>query len=211
MKDMAEIKVFDNKGVAGSALEIPEKLATANSAKGLVHQVAIGQLAGSRQGTASTKTRGEVRGSTVKVRRQKGTGRSRQGDRRVPHFRGGGIVHGPKPRDYSQATPRKMRQRAFATVVNSRAQNERVYIIDGEIEEAKTKAFVQLLKALNLDNAKVLFLADVSQQEYLRSSRNLPHVQAQTVEQTNVVDVLNCDNILCTREAWVQLEARVGV
>lgn len=207
---MAEIKVFDNKGAAGSALEIPEKLAKANSAKGLVHQVAIGQLAGARQGNACTKTRGEVRGSTAKVRRQKGTGRSRQGDRRVPHFRGGGVVHGPKPRDYGQATPRKMRQRAFATVVNSRAQNDRVYIVDGDIVEAKTKAFVQLLETLDLTGAKVLFLADVSQQEYLRSSRNLPKVQAQTVEQTSVVDVLNCDNILCTREAWTQLEARIG-
>ncbi len=191
---MAEIKVFDNKGAAGSALEIPEKLAKAHFAKGLLHQVAIG----------------EVRGSTAKVRRQKGTGRSRQGDRRVPHFRGGGVVHGPKPRDYGQATPRKMRQRAFATVVNSRAQNDRVYIVDGDIVEAKTKAFVQLLETLDLTGAKVLFLADVSQQEYLRSSRNLPKVQAQTVEQTSVVDVLNCDNILCTREAWTQLEARIG-
>ena len=144
------------------------------------------------------------------MRRQKGTGRSRQGDRRVPHFRGGGVVHGPKPRDYGQATPRKMRQRAFATVVNSRAQNDRVYIVDGDIVEAKTKAFVQLLETLDLTGAKVLFLADVSQQEYLRSSRNLPKVQAQTVEQTSVVDVLNCDNILCTREAWTQLEARIG-
>jgi large subunit ribosomal protein L4 len=207
---MAEIKVFDNKGAAGSALEIPEKLASANSAKGLVHQVAIAQLAGSRQGTASTKTRGEVKGSTAKVRRQKGTGRSRQGDKRVPHFRGGGVVHGPKPRDYAQATPRKMRQRAFATVVNSRAQNDRLFILDGDITEAKTKAFAQLLETLNLAGTKVLFLADVSQQEYLRSSRNLPQVQAQTVEQTSVVDVLNSDNVLCTRQAWELLEARVG-
>jgi len=207
---MAEIKVFDNKGAAGSALEIPEKLASANSAKGLVHQVAIAQLAGSRQGTASTKTRGEVKGSTAKVRRQKGTGRSRQGDKRVPHFRGGGVVHGPKPRDYAQATPRKMRQRAFATVVNSRAQNDRLFILDGDITEAKTKAFAQLLETLNLAGTKVLFLADVSQQEYLCSSRNLPQVQAQTVEQTSVVDVLNSDNVLCTRQAWELLEARVG-
>jgi large subunit ribosomal protein L4 len=207
---MAEIKVFDNKGAAGSALEIPEKLAKANSAKGLVHQVAIAQLAGSRQGTASTKTRGEVKGSTAKVRRQKGTGRSRQGDKRVPHFRGGGVVHGPKPRDYGQATPRKMRQRAFATVVNSRAQNDRLFILDGDITEAKTKAFAQLLETLNLAGTKVLFLADVSQQEYLRSSRNLPKVQAQTVEQTSVVDVLNSDNVLCTRQAWELLEARVA-
>jgi large subunit ribosomal protein L4 len=167
-------------------------------------------LAGSRQGTASTKTRGEVKGSTAKVRRQKGTGRSRQGDKRVPHFRGGGVVHGPKPRDYGQATPRKMRQRAFATVVNSRAQNDRLFILDGDITEAKTKAFAQLLEALNLAGTKVLFLADVSQQEYLRSSRNLPKVQAQTVEQTSVVDVLNSDNVLCTRQAWELLEARVG-
>lgn len=207
---MAEIKVFDSKGASAAALEIPEKLAGANAAKGLVHQVAIAQLAGSRQGTACTKTRGEVRGSTIKVRRQKGTGRSRQGDRRVPHFRGGGVVHGPKPRDYGQATPRKMRQRAFATVVNSRAQNDRIVVVDGEISAAKTKEFVQLLGQIGLSGQKVLFLADVSEQGYLCSSRNIPQVQAQTVAQTSVVDVLNCDSILCTRQAWEQLETRVG-
>jgi len=207
---MAEIKVFDNKGAAAPALEIPQKLANAKAPVGLVHQVAVAQLAGSRQGTASTKTRGEVAGSGAKVRRQKGTGRSRQGDKRVPHFRGGGVVHGPKPRSYGQATPRKMRQKAFATAVNSRAQNDRIYVIDGDLAEAKTKQFAVLLGQLEIAGSKVLFLADVEQQSYLRSARNLPLVQAQTVAQTNIVDVLNSEHVLCTRQAWEQLEARVG-
>lgn len=207
---MAEIKVFDNKGVAAKALEVPGKLAAANAALGLVHQVAVAQLAGSRQGTACTKTRGEVSGSTAKVRRQKGTGRSRQGDKRVPHFRGGGVVHGPKPRDYGQATPRKMRQRAFATALNSRAQNDRLQVVEGGWEEVKTKQFAKLLGQLELSQQKVLFLADVSEQEYLKSARNLPRVLAQTVDQTSLVDILGCDNVLCTSLAWQKLEARVG-
>ncbi|MBV9469510.1 MAG: 50S ribosomal protein L4, partial [Abitibacteriaceae bacterium] len=119
---MAEIKLFNGSGQASGTVEVPEKLASAKSKMALVHQVAVAELAGRRQGTASTLRRDEVQGSGVKVRRQKGTGRSRQGDKRVPHFRGGGVVHGPKPRDYHQNTPRKMRQAAFRTALNSRVQ-----------------------------------------------------------------------------------------
>src|SRR4028118_2238058 len=102
---MAEIKIFNASGQAAGTLAAPDKLANSNAKMALVHQVAVAEMAGRRQGTASTLRRDEVTGSGVKVRRQKGTGRSRQGDKRVPHFRGGGIVHGPKPRDYHQNTP----------------------------------------------------------------------------------------------------------
>jgi large subunit ribosomal protein L4 len=102
----------------------------------------VAELAGARQGTHKTKRRDEVAGSGVKIRRQKGTGRSRQGDKRVPHMRGGGVVHGPVPRDYSQNTPRKMRQAAFRTALNSRLQNDRIFVLDGfTMETPKTKDF----------------------------------------------------------------------
>lgn len=207
---MAEIKVFDSKGTATSPIEAPQKLSEANASKGLIHQVVIAQLAAKRQGTASTKTRSEVAGSGAKIRRQRGTGRSRQGDKRVPHARGGGIAHGVKPRSYAQATPRKMRQRAFATALNSRLQNELIGIVDGDLEEAKTKHFVSLLNELGLTGKKVLFLADISQEDYHRSARNLPRVKVRTVTQTSIVDVLDSDYILCTQAAWEQLSARVG-
>lgn len=206
---MAEIKVFNASGKAGSALSAPAKLESANSKMGLVHQVAVAELAGRRQGTASTLTRGEVAGSNVKIRRQKGTGRSRQGDKRTPHMRGGGIVHGPKPRDYGQSTPRKMRQAAFRTVLNSRLQNDRLFVIDGELADAKTKSFVATLNAIGMNDQKVLFVTGNGDDNYILSSRNLPLVTTQTVGQTNTTDVLRSDVVLCTRAGWEELVARI--
>src|SRR3712207_448150 len=130
---MAQIRVFDASGKASGTIDAPEKLANANAKVALIHQVAVAEMAGRRQGTANTLRRDEVAGSGVKIRRQKGTGRSRQGDKRVPHMRGGGVVHGPKPRDYHQDTPRKMRQAAFRTALNSRLQNDVLLVLDGAI------------------------------------------------------------------------------
>lgn len=208
---MAEIKVFNGQGQAAGTLAAPEKLVSANSAVTLVHQVAVAELAGRRQGNASTLRRDEVAGSGVKIRRQKGTGRSRQGDKRVPHMRGGGVVHGPKPRDYSQNTPKKMKRAAFATALNSRLQNDRIYVLDGvQFDTPKTKNFVSLLGTLDLSAKKVLFLAGVEESNIALSARNLPKVQVQSVNQTSLVDVLKCDVILCTRGAWEEMAARVG-
>jgi large subunit ribosomal protein L4 len=206
---MAEIKVFNASGKAGKALSAPAKLEDAKSKIGLVHQVAIAELAGRRQGTASTLTRGEVAGSNIKIRRQKGTGRSRQGDKRTPHMRGGGIVHGPKPRDYGQSTPRKMRQAAFRTVLNSRLQNDRLFVIDGALADAKTKTFVATLNAIGLSEQKVLFVTGSGDENYILSSRNLPLVTVQTVGQTNTTDVLRSDAVLCTSAGWAELVARI--
>lgn len=206
---MAEIKVFNADGQAGNPLTAPEKLESAQANLGLIHQVAVAELAGRRQGNASALTRAEVRGSSIKIRRQKGTGRSRQGDAAVPHMRGGGVVHGPKPRDYSQSTPRKMRQAAFRTALNSRLQNERIVVLEGKLDEAKTKAFIATLKALDLTDQKVLFLTAAGDENYALSARNLPQVVAQTVGQTNTTDVLGSDTILCTRAAWDELSARI--
>lgn len=206
---MAEIKVFNASGQAGSSLAAPEKLENADSKMGLIHQVAIAEMAGRRQGNASTLSRGEVRGSNIKIRAQKGTGRSRQGDKRTPHMRGGGIVHGPKPRDYQQATPRKMRQAAFRTVLNNRLQNDRLIVIEGALADAKTKTFVATLKAIGLSEQKVLFITGDGDANYALSSRNLPKVKPQTVGQTNSTDILGADYVLCTRGAWDQLVARI--
>lgn len=206
---MAEIKVFNASGKAGSALSAPAKLEDAKSKIGLVHQVAIAEMAGRRQGTASTLTRGEVAGSNIKIRRQKGTGRSRQGDKRTPHMRGGGIVHGPKPRDYGQSTPRKMRQAAFRTVLNSRLQNDRLVVIDGALADAKTKSFVATLSAIGLSEQKVLFVTGNGDDNYILSSRNLPLVTVQTVGQTNTTDVLRSEVVLCTSSGWAELVARI--
>ena len=206
---MAEIKVFNASGQAAGTLEAPEKLSSAKAKMALVHQVAVAEMAGRRQGNASTLRRDEVTGSNVKIRRQKGTGRSRQGDKRVPHMRGGGVVHGPVPRDYSQNTPRKMRQAAFRTVLNNRLQNDRLIVIEGALSDAKTKTFVGTLKAMGLSENKVLFITGDGDLNYARSSRNLPLVKPQTVGQTNSTDILGADYVLCTRGAWDQLVSRI--
>lgn len=206
---MAEIKIFDAKGAAAGTADVPEKLSAANSPVTLVHQVAIAELAGRRQGTAKTKRRDEVQGSNVKIRRQKGTGRSRQGDKRTPHMRGGGVVHGPRPRDYSENTPRKMKQAAFRTVLNSRLQNDRIFVMDGAIASGKTKDFVALLSTMGLSDYKLLLIANVSETNVHFGARNLPKVTVQGVHQTNVTDVLRAEAILCTKAAWQEMAERV--
>lgn len=206
---MAEIKIFNASGQAAGTQEVSEKLSAANAPVTLVHQVAVAELAGRRQGTAKTKRRDEVQGSNVKIRRQKGTGRSRQGDKRTPHMRGGGVVHGPRPRDYSENTPRKMKQAAFRTVLNSRLQNDRIFVLDGDIAAPKTKDFIALLATMGLGDYKLLLLANVGETNIQLSARNLPKVTVQGVHQTNVTDVLRADAILCTRAAWQEMAERV--
>jgi len=207
---MAEIKLFDAKGKSSGTLAVSDKLANANSKMALVHQVAVAELAGKRQGTAKTLRRDEVAGSGVKIRRQKGTGRSRQGDKRTPHMRGGGVVHGPKPRDYSQATPRKMRQAAFRTVLNSRVQNDLIFVIDGApLSAPKTKEFAALLATLSLGTQKLLFLTTDNDVTLTQAARNLPRVRVQTVGTTNTTDVLWSEAVLFTRAAWDEMSVRI--
>jgi large subunit ribosomal protein L4 len=207
---MADIKVIDASGKNSGSITVPETLANANSKMALIHQVAVAELAGRRQGTASTLRRDEVAGSGVKVRRQKGTGRSRQGDKRVPHFRGGGVVHGPKPRDYRQDTPRKMKQAAFRTVINNRLQNDVIFVLDGlALDAPKTKSLVQVLAALQLSGKKVLLLTSEADKNVTLSARNLPKVVVQSVAQTGLVDVLRSEAVVVTRSAWDELAVRV--
>ncbi len=207
---MAEIKIFDGSGSSTGTLQAPAKLENANAKATMVHQVMVAEMAGKRQGTAKAKRRDEVKGSGVKIRRQKGTGRSRQGDKRVPHMRGGGVVHGPRPRDYSQNTPRKVRQAAFRTALNSRLQNDRIYVLEGvSFEKPQTKAMVTLLAALGLSEAKVVLLASNGEENVALSARNLPKVKAQSVGTTSLVDVLGSEYIVCTRAAWDELTLRV--
>ena len=204
------IQVFDGSGQSSGTLEAPAKLSASNAAMTLVHQVMVAELNGKRQGTAKTKDRTEVAGSGVKIRRQKGTGRSRQGDKRTPHMRGGGVSHGPRPRDYHENTPRKMKQAAFRTALNSRLQNDLISVLDGlSLEAPRTKTIISLLATLGLSDKKVLFLVTRDENNLLLSARNIPKVDVRSVSQTGIVDVLKCENIVCTRGAWDEMTARV--
>ena len=168
----------------------------------LIHQVVVAQLAAARQGTHSTKTRGEVRGGGRKPYRQKGTGRARQGSTRAPQFAGGGVVHGPQPRDYAQRTPKKMKAAALRGALSDRARHDRIHVLDaivkGEAPSAKEAA--KVLAGLT-DRRNLLVVLERSDQLTLKSVRNLANVHVLAVDQLNTYDVLCADDIVFTTGA----------
>ncbi len=169
----------------------------------LIHQVVVAQLAAARQGTHSTKTRGEVRGGGAKPYRQKGTGRARQGSIRAPQFTGGGVVHGPTPRDYAQRTPKKMKAAALRGALSDRARHDRIHIIDslvtGTAPSAK-KAYAALIGLTSRPN--VLVVLERSDDVSWKSVRNLQDVHVLAVDQLNTYDVLCSDDVIFTRGAF---------
>ena len=168
----------------------------------LIHQVVVAQLAAKRQGTHSTKRRGEVSGGGKKPYRQKGTGRARQGSTRAPQFKGGGVVHGPQPRDYSQRTPKKMIAAALRSALSDRARNERIHAITELVEgqTPSTKSAKTFLSTLT-ENKKVLVVIGRSDVVGTKSVRNLPGVHVISADQLNTYDVLNADDVIFSVEA----------
>jgi large subunit ribosomal protein L4 len=165
----------------------------------LIHQVVVAQLAAARQGTHSTKNRGEVRGGGKKPYRQKGTGRARQGSTRAPQFAGGGVVHGPSPRDYSQRTPKKMKAAALRGALSDRARHGRVHVVSSLVEgdSPSTKAAVTALSVLG-DRRNLLVVLERGDQIGWKSLRNLDRVHVLPVDQLNTYDVLVSDDIVFT-------------
>jgi len=169
----------------------------------LIHQVVVAQLAAARQGTHSTKTRGEVRGGGAKPYRQKGTGRARQGSTRAPQFTGGGIVHGPTPRDYAQRTPKKMKAAALRGALSDRARHDRVHVIEslvkGDAPSAK-KASAGLAGLTSRPN--LLVVLERGDEVTWKSVRNLQDVHVLAVDQLNTYDVLCADDVVFTQGAF---------
>ena len=168
----------------------------------LIHQVVVAQLAAARQGTHATKTRGEVRGGGRKPYRQKGTGRARQGSTRAPQFAGGGVVHGPQPRDYSQRTPKKMKAAALRGALSDRARFERIHVVDsivsGEAPSAKDAA--AFLAGLT-ERPNLLVVLERGDELTFKSVRNLQNVHVLVSDQLNTYDVLCADDIVFTQAA----------
>jgi large subunit ribosomal protein L4 len=169
----------------------------------LIHQVVVAQQAAARQGTASTKRRGEVRGGGRKPYKQKGTGRARQGSTRAPQFVGGGVVHGPKPRDYDQRTPKKMKAAALRGALSDRARNDRVHVIESLIsaEAPSTKAAVAALASVS-DRSNFLVVLERTDSVTWLSLRNAPEVHIVAVDQLNTYDVLASDDVVFTKGAY---------
>jgi large subunit ribosomal protein L4 len=169
----------------------------------LIHQVVVAQQAAARQGTHATKTRGAVRGGGRKPYRQKGTGRARQGSTRAPQFAGGGVVHGPQPRDYSQRTPKKMKAAALRGALTDRARNDRIHVVDSLVsgERPSTKAALAALGEISERDSFLLVLERSDSLTWL-SLRNAPDVHIVAVDQLNTYDVLASDDVVFTKGAY---------
>jgi len=196
------VDVLDATGeTAGTAL-LPEELFGVQTNIPLIHQVVVAQLAAARQGTHSTKTRGEVRGGGKKPYKQKGTGRARQGSTRAPQFTGGGTVHGPTPRDYTQRTPKKMKAAALRGALSDRARHGRVHVVSELVsgDAPGTKAAAVALARIS-SRPNVLLVLERADELTWKSVRNLSEVHALVVDQLNTYDVLCADDVVFTRGA----------
>jgi large subunit ribosomal protein L4 len=170
----------------------------------LIHQVVVGQLAAARQGTSKTKTRGEVSGGGRKPYRQKGTGRARQGSTRAPQFTGGGVVHGPVPRDYSQRTPKKMKAAALRSALSNRARSGRLHVVDAfdVADGPSTKAAKTALRSITDRAKKVLVVLGRDEVNAWLSLRNLAEVHLLYADQLNTYDVVNSEEVIFTKAAF---------
>lgn len=196
------ISVHTPGGATSGSIELPAELFDVEPNIPLMHQVVTAQLAAARQGTHATKTRGLVSGGGKKPYRQKGTGRARQGSTRAPQFKGGGTVHGPQPRDYSQRTPKKMIAAALRGALSDRARNERIHAVTELIagQTPSTKSAKTFLGSLT-DRRRVLVVIGRSDEVGAKSVRNLPGVHVISPDQLNTYDVLKADDVVFSVEA----------
>ncbi len=203
MATATKLEVVDAQGKKSGSVDLPEAIFGAETNVPLIHQVVTAQLAAARQGTHKTKNRGEVSGSGVKPFKQKGTGRARQGSVRAPEHRGGGIVHGPVPRDYSQRTPKKMIAAALTGLLSDRARANRLHVVEsfGLGDKPSTKSAREVLAAL-APSKRVLVVLDREDETSALSLRNLPQVHVLNWDQLNAYDVVVSDDLVFTKAAF---------
>ncbi|WP_030015041.1 50S ribosomal protein L4 [Curtobacterium sp. S6] len=182
-------------------VDLPADVFGVEPNEALMHQVVIAQLAAARQGTHKAKNRGEVAGSGRKPFKQKGTGRARQGSVRMPQHTGGGVVHGPVPRDYSQRTPKKMKAAALRGALSDRANHGRIHVVSSLVEEISTKAAKAALRGITSRN-KVLVVIDRKEDNVALSVRNLEFAHVLYADQLNTYDVLRADDVVFTKDAF---------
>ncbi len=208
---MTKVNVLDASGKQTGELELPAEIFDVQVNVPLIHQVVVGQLAAARQGTHATKTRGEVAGGGRKPYRQKGTGRARQGSIRAPQFAGGGVVHGPVPRNYSQRTPKKMKAAALRGALSDRARGGRVHVVESFLsgDTPSTRSALATLRTVSTAR-RVLVVLDRADRLSWLSLRNEPSVHLLEPGQLNTYDVLVSDDVVFTRQALEQFCAHAG-
>jgi large subunit ribosomal protein L4 len=198
---MMEVPVRNLRGEVVSTAQLDERVWDITPNVAVLHQAVVAQQANARRGTADTKTRGEVRGSTRKHHRQKGTGLARQGSVRAPHWRGGGVVFGPHPRDWRQDLPKKMRRLAMRSALSAKVDDQALVLVESwELPATKTKEMLRALSALDVTRGALVVLPEPDTL-VVRASANIPRVRAVTPNTLNLLDVLKADHLIFTPAA----------
>jgi len=206
---MAVVDVVNTKGEKVSERELSEELFNVPAKANVLHEVVTMQLASRRSGTASVKRRSDIRGSRRKLFRQKGTGRARRGDIKSPLLRGGGVAFGPEPKSYAYRVPKKVRKLALKMALSSKLQENSLVILNQlELEEIKTKAFIEIIDALNIENA--LIVTNKKDDKLERSSRNVPNIKVLRSEGLNVYDILKYQSLVLLEPVVNDIEGRLG-
>jgi large subunit ribosomal protein L4 len=206
---MAVIDVMNQQGEKVSEIELSDDIFDVPVKASVLHEVVRMQLAGKRAGTAAVKHRGDVKGSTKKLFRQKGTGRARRGDIKSPLLRGGGSVFGPDPRSYAFKVPKKVRKLALKMALTSKLKENKLVVLNElAFDEIKTRKFVEVMKAL--DVRKALIVTDQDDERLEKSSRNVPHVKVLKKEGINVYDLLAHDKLILLESSVAAIQGRLA-
>jgi large subunit ribosomal protein L4 len=205
-----EVPVYNASGQVVKNIEISDRVFAVPFNEAVVHQAVVRQQANARQGTSSTKTRGEVAGSTRKLFRQKHTGMARAGSKKSPLRRGGGITFGPKPRSYRQDMPKKMRQLALRCALSAKTRDEELRVLEElKLDQPKTKLMAGILAALGIDST-ALIVTDAPEENLIKSARNLAGIKTLPANILNVVDILSYKMLLMTESAVRRVEKLWG-
>lgn len=203
---MPSVKLFNIEGKEIGQVELMDEIFGIEPNESVVHEAVVMQMASMRRGTSSTKHRGEVRGGGRKPWKQKGTGRARAGTIRSPLWRGGSVIFGPKPRDYSYTIPKKKRRIALKSVLSDKAATDNIIVLDAlTLDQPKTKEMIKILAALN-NNGKALVVTANDEFNIGKSIDNLPGISYTTSEGLNVYDVIRHDKLIITQEAVAKTE-----
>ncbi|MBC8246079.1 MAG: 50S ribosomal protein L4 [Deltaproteobacteria bacterium] len=205
---MPVVDVINNQGEKVSKVELSDELFNVSVKKSVLHEVVTMQLAARRSGTAAVKRRSDIRGSRRKLFRQKGTGRARRGDIKSPLLRGGGVAFGPEPRSYAAKVPKRVKKLALKMALSSKFQDENLVVLDDfQLEQIKTKAFLEIISRLNLGSS--LIVTHTKDEILERSSRNVPGVKVLRSEGLNVYDILKYEALVLLEPSIPGIEGRL--
>lgn len=207
---MAQSVLYATNGSQLGNVELSDKVFGQRPSEAVVHQVVVAQQANQRQGTADTKERNEVAGSTKKLWRQKGTGRARIGSGKSPHWRGGGIAFGPHPRDYTAKASKKLRQNALTSLLSDKLHGGRLFILNElKLDAPKTKEIIGLLRRLNIARS-CLIVTEAPDKNVQLSARNIPGVGQTYVDSLSALDIIRHESLVLTKSALEALEKKLS-